>query len=162
MNMEIIKKNKWLIFFVLVVLAGIFAFYHLYHTDIKELADFSASYEKLDRAISDFSGRISGSSFEDRPAVDSYERKADEARVELKVKASARLSSIIKNDAELMSITLNISDLAAKELEALKAYRRAVFDMDINAGRLAEEFADLTNKRQTAYARFRELGGLKD
>jgi hypothetical protein len=162
MNMEIIKKYKWLIFFVLVMFAGIFAFYHLYHTDIKELADFSASYEKFDRAISDFSGRISGSSPEDRPTVDSYERKADEALVELKVKASARLSSLIKNDAELMSITLEISDLAGKELEALKAYRRAVSDKDINADRQAKEFADLTNERQAAYPRFRELGGLKD
>jgi hypothetical protein len=163
MNMEIIKKSKWLIFFVLVVLAGFFAFfYHLYHSDIRKLADFAASYEKLDKAISGFPWRVSGSSFANMPAVDNWEGKADEALAELRAKASARLSSLIKNDAELMSITLEISDLAGKELETLKAYRRAVSDKDINADRLAKESADLTDKRQTAHAHFRELAGLED
>lgn len=160
--MEIIKKYKWLIFFILVALAGLFAFFHLYHTDINELADFSASYEKFDKAISGFPRRVSESSFANMPAVDSWGGKADEALAELKAKASARISSLIKNDAVLMSITLEISDLAGKELEALKAYRRAVSGKDINADRLAKESADLTDKRQTAYARFRAQAGLKD
>jgi hypothetical protein len=163
MNMEISKKSRWLMFFVLVVLAGLFAFfYHLYHGDVKKLADFSASYEKFDKAISGFPRRVSESSFANMPAVDSWGGKADEALAELRARASARISSLIKNEAALMSIALEISDLAGKELEALKAYRRAVSGKDINADRLAKESADLTDKRQTAYARFRAQAGLKD
>ena len=54
--MEIIKKYKWLLILVLVVLAGVFSFfYRFYYNDVKALTDFSVSYQKFDKAVSDFS-----------------------------------------------------------------------------------------------------------
>jgi hypothetical protein len=160
--MEIIKKYKGLLILALVALAGLFFFYRLHRHDVKSLVNFSVAYKNFDKAISDFSIPVFAPNFEGAPATDDLERKADEALVELNTKASARLSSLIKNDAELMSTTLEIADLSGKELDALKAYKRAVADKNVNLDRLAKEFGDLTNKRQSAYARFQELAGLKD
>lgn len=129
---------------------------------LKALTDFSASYKKFDEAISDFSMPIFASNLEAAPATDDLERKTDKALVDLKTKASARISSLTKNDAELMSITLEIGDLSGKELDALKTYKRAVAGKNSDLDKLSTEFGDLTNKRQTDYARFLELAGLKD
>lgn len=161
--MQIIKKYKVLFVLALVLIASVFfIFYNMYHDGLKALEGFVASYEKFDKAISDFSLPVFVSNFEDAPATDGLERKADEALFELNTKAHARLSSLIKNDAELMSTTLEIADLSGKELDALKAYKRAVVDQKVNLDSLAKESGELTNKRQTAYARFRELAGLED
>lgn len=156
--MEIIKKYKWLVIFVLVVLAGIFFFFNRFHHDVKALTDFSASYEKFDKVISDFSVSVFESNLEGAPATDDLERKADGALVELNKKASERISSLIKNDAEFMSTELEIADFSGKEMDALSAYKRAIRDKrDAEVDRLAKEFIDLKNKRTNAYARFQEL-----
>ena len=163
MNLEIIKKYKAVLVIPLIVAAGIiFFFYHFGHNDYKVITDFSASYIKFDQAISDFSTPIFASNLEATPATDDLERKADKALVDFNTKASARISSLTKNDAELMRLTLEIADLSGKELDALKAYKRAAADKSADLDKLAKEFADLTNERQTAYARFLELTGLKD
>ena len=156
--MGIIKKYKALLILVPVVIVGFF----FYHNDVKALEKFVASYEKFDKAISDFSKPVFVSNVEGAPATDDLERKADEALAELNTKTSVRISSLIKNDAELMNTELEIADFSGKELDNLKAYKRAVADKNVDLGRLAKEFGDLANKRQTAYARFRELGGLND
>lgn|SRR5574341_176186 len=161
--MEIIKKYKVLFVLALILIAGVFfLFYRMYHDDVKALEGFVASYEIYDKAISDYSLSVFASNFEDAPTTDGLERKADEALVELNSKAHARLSSLIKNDAELMSTILEIADLSGKESDALKTYKRAAADQKVNLESLAKESGDLTNKRQTAYVRFRKLAGLED
>ncbi len=152
--MEILKKFKWLIILALVVLAGVFSFfYRFYHNDVKALADFSTSYKKFDKAVSDF---FIGE-------TDGLESKADNALVELKTKAvTFRLSSLIKNDAELMNKALEIAGFSGRELDNLRAYKRAIQSNNSDLEGLAKEYGDLTGKRKTAYARFQELVGLKD
>jgi tRNA A37 N6-isopentenylltransferase MiaA len=154
MNLGNFKKYKWLIILALLVLAGVFSFfYRFYHKDIKALADFSSSYEKFDKAISDyFIGE-----------TDDLESKADKALIELHTKAVAfRLSSLIKNDAELMNKALEIADFSGRELGSLRAHKRAIQSQNADLDALAKEHGDLTGKRKTAYARFQELAGFKD
>jgi geranylgeranyl pyrophosphate synthase len=153
MNMEIIKKYRALIIIVLVVAAGIFFFfYRFHHHDTKALTDFVPAYEKFDKAIADFS----------IGETDDLESKASDALIELNTKASVRLSSLVENDAELMSKELEIADFSGKELDNLRAYKRAIKSKNADLVGLAKEYGDLTSKRKTAYARFQELAGLKD
>jgi hypothetical protein len=152
MNMEIIKKHKWLPIVVLAVLAGVFFFfYRLYHNDVKELTDFSASYEKFDKAISDLS----------MSKTDGLERIAGDAFIELNIKAAFRLSSLIKNDAKLMDQAREVADLSGRELESLRVYKEAIQRKNVDLDGLVKEYVDLTGKRKVAYACFQELAGLK-
>ena len=160
--MATLKKYRWLLIPALVALAGFFFFYRLYHRDVKALTGVLLAYEKFDKAVSDFSTRLLAQNLAGPPAANDPERKAEEALAELEAKASARISSLIKNDAELMKLTLEIARLSGKELAALKAYKRAAADMSADLPTLAKETADLARERQTAHARFRELAGLKD
>ena len=140
--------------------AGVFFFfYRFYHNDMEALAGFSASYKEFDKAISDFSVSVFSSGLEGESNTDDLEQKVDEALIGLETKAGARISSLTKNDAEIMSITREIGDLSGKELDILKNYRRAVAGKNADLNRLIKEHGDLTSKRQTAYAR---LLGLKD
>ena len=157
------KYVAWLVV-VLIGIAAIFFFYfyRMGSSDAIALADFSAAYENYDRAISDFSAVVLASNPEGAPAGDEFERKADEAFVELNTKASARISSLTKNDGDLMRLTRQIADLSGKELDALKAYQSAVADKSGDLDKLAKDFADLKNQDQTDYARYLELAGLKN
>ena len=151
--MEIFKKYKWLIIFVLVVLAGFFSFFYSFgRRDVKALADFSTSYEKFDKAILDFS--IGG--------TDDLESKAGNALIELHTKAIAfRLSSLTKNDAKLMDEALEIADFSGRELNILRSYKRAIQSKSADLDRVSKEYGGLTSKRKAAYAHFRELAGLR-
>lgn len=160
--MEIIKKYKVLFILVLVALIGFFFIFRLHYHDVKTLEQFSAAYKNFDKAIADFSESVLASKFEGTLATDDLERKVDEACIELDTKASAKLSSLIKNDSELMSTTLKIADFSREELDALKAYKRAPADHNVNLDSLVKEFSDLKNKREAAYAHFKELAGLED
>ena len=147
--MEIFKKYKVLLVLALVVIVGVFLFFSfMYHNDIKALEGFLASYVTFDRAISDFS--IS--------KTDDLESKAGDALIELNTKATFRLSSLIKNDAELMDQALEVADHSGKELESLRAYKRAMQSKSSDLDGLAKEYGDLTSKRRAAYARFQGLG----
>jgi hypothetical protein len=61
-----------------------------------------------------------------------------------------------------MRIALEIGDLSGKEVDMLKAYKRAAADKNADMDTLIKELGDLISKRQTDYARFLELAGLKD
>ena len=152
--MKMVKKYKWLIILPIVVLAIVFSFFYYFHQkDVKTFADFFASYEKFDKAISDFSVGD----------TTDLESKAYSALIEFDAKASTfRISSLVENDAELMRKAPDIVDLSKTELDILKSYKKAVDDKNADSDILAREFGDLTNKRQTAYAHFRQLAGLKD
>lgn len=169
--MEIIKKYYVLLVLATVVTVGVFLFfYRMYHKDVKALEDFLASYEKFDKAISDFSIPVFASNLEGAPALDQFnkiysqiatsmedprpkddrlalakealslnrhllddliktddlESKVADALIELKTKAAARISSLIKNDGELMREALEIADFSERELDNLRAYKRAI------------------------------------
>lgn len=145
-------KTKWLFIPVLAVSAGVVVFFHvMYRDDIKALRSFMASYEKFDRAASDLS--VGG--------ADDPEGDAGRAAADLASKASLRLSSLIKNDAGLMDQALEVADLARMEVESLKAYRLGIKNEDADVNELAEASHALTGRRKEAYARFRELGGVR-
>jgi hypothetical protein len=163
MHMEIIKIYKVLLVIAAIVVIGVFIFfYHFGSNDAKALTAFDASYKKFDQAISDFSTPVFASNFAGGTAAGDLERKADEALADLNTKASARISSLTKNDAELMRTTLEIAGLSGKELAALKAYENAAAGKTADLNSLAQEYRDLTNQRKTAFAHFQALTGLKD
>jgi hypothetical protein len=147
-----IKKNKWLMVAFLVAAVAAFVFLkRFYYDGVRSLEAFVGSCETYDRAVAGLS----------RTMTDDAENKARDALIDLRAKAGFRLSSLIKHDAELMNQAREVADVSGKELDALEAYRRAVqarnADSDtVNAYRV------LAGKREAAWARFRELGGLKD
>lgn len=123
--MVIMKKYKLLLILALVVIVsvGLF-FFRLYQRDMKALGDFAAAYQKFDQAISNDS-----------------ESEAGKALIELNTTATAlsNISSLIKNDALIPPLALDIANLSAKELADPR-----------NEG--------LARQRQTAYTHFLELG----
>jgi len=143
-------KNKWLLILVLAVAAGVFLFFYvMYRDDIGALRSFMASYERFDKAVSDLS--VGG--------ADDPESNAGSAAADLASKASLRLSSLIKNDASLMSQAVEVADLARREIESLRAYRLGIKNENADVDELAEASRALTDRRKEAYARFQELGG---
>ena len=58
--------------------------------------------------------------------TDDLESNAGDAFIELNIKAAARISSLIKNDGQLMSTALEIADLSKKELDNLSACKKAI------------------------------------
>lgn len=162
--MEIMNKYIALLVIALIVVAGtfFFFFYRMGTNDAKALADFPVAYNNYDQSISDFSKAVFTSNPESAPATGEFERKADEALVVLKTKASVRISSLTKNDGDLISVSAEIADLAGKELDTLQAYQNAVANKSSDSDQLVKEFRDLTIQRQTGYTRFLELAGIKN
>jgi hypothetical protein len=147
--METIKKYRVLLILALVLIVGVFFFfYRMYHNDIKALEGFVTSYEKFDKAISDFSiGK-----------TDDLESKAGDAFRELNTKAAFRISSLIRNEKKLMDQALVVANLSGKELESLRAYKKAIQSKNVDLDGLAKEYNDLASKRKAAYARFQGFG----
>jgi hypothetical protein len=151
MNMELIKKYKviFIIAMALVVLVGIFSFfYRMYNNDMIALEVFVVSYEKFDKAISEFSVN----------KTDDLENKANDALFELNANANFRVSSLIRNDSLIPAAARKVVDLAGKEIESLRAYKIAIQSNSANVERLAKDYNNLTSERKTAYASFQELG----
>jgi hypothetical protein len=134
MNENIKHRSKRLIIFILIlaVPAGVFfIFYRMYRDDVKDLKGFMASYERFNQTLSDFQER----------RTDDLESQALNAVNDLTVKASLRLSSLIKNDGELMDLALEVADLSRRELEGFGT----------------EGYGLLHEKRIASYVRFQEL-----
>lgn len=143
--MEIIKKYKILLILALAVLVGGFFFFaRMYTHDIKALENFSASYQKFDTAISNFSVNGTGD----------LESKVGDALMELDQNSSIRISSLIKNERPVMSTELEVADISKKEFNALKAYKQAILNKNPLADELAKEYKNLTGERKSAYAHF--------
>ncbi len=69
------KKYQVLFALALVVCGAIFFFFcRMHHNDLKALEDFSASYEKFDKAISDFSIPVHASNLEGPLALDQFNK----------------------------------------------------------------------------------------
>jgi hypothetical protein len=158
MKME--KKYIPLIAIALVGVIGIFFFFYYFgHKDDQALTQFSAAYHKYDRAFSDLSATIFMFNYEGSPTYDDLEQITDQALGELTLKASARISSLTRNDAEIMSLTQEIADLSKSELTTLKSYQSAMANKDPDMAQLSNELQGLSVKRRAAYARFQELSG---
>ncbi len=80
----------------------------------------------------------------------------------MKAKASVRISSLTRNDGDLMKVSAEIAELAGKELEALKAYRSAALSKSADVDLFAKQFRDLTSQRQAGFGRYLELAGIKN
>ena len=104
-----ILKYKVLIVPLFVIGVGFF-FFRMYQNDVKALADFSVSYEKFDKAVSDFALN----------KTDGNRIKADDALIDLKTKAVFKLSSLIKNDNLIPPAAVEVADSATQELADLK------------------------------------------
>jgi hypothetical protein len=156
--MKTAKPYKWLLILVPVVAAVVFLFsFRMYHDDIKALKGFMASYDRFDKAISGLSlGK-----------ADDLESKASSAVADLSAKAALRLSSLIKNDAELMDQAREVADLSRRELDSFRAYdavpkvRNPDPDEAGKEDKLGKEYSVLRGKREAAYARFQELAGIR-
>jgi hypothetical protein len=152
-GMSMINKYKWPIILVIAaVAAGSYFYLHFYARGINALLIFSASYERFDRAISEFSLN----------RTDDLGRQAGEALSDLQARSTFRLSSLIRNDGALMDQAREIAGLARTECENLQAYSRASRTQAVGMDRLAEELSVLSEKRKAAFARFKELGGIKE
>jgi hypothetical protein len=148
-----INKHKWLIVLAIVAVAGgSYSYLHFYAKGINALLAFSASYERYDKAISEF--------FLSR--TDDLGLQAGEALRELQAKAHFRISSLIKNDGELMEQARQVAELARREHESLEATTRALQTQAAGLDSLVNEFGVLQEKRKAAFARFKELSGTKD
>lgn len=153
---EMIMRNAWLaLLLVPPALAGV-CWYRLGHADAKKLTDFSASYTAFDEAIGSYATTQMTS--KDPSPTDDGERRVDVALDDLDVKASARISSLTRNDAEIMRITREIADLSGKEFAAFRTYQRALVARDANAAELGKEYSDLSKQREAAFDSFLELG----
>jgi hypothetical protein len=160
--MEMMKKYIPLL---VIVLSGVvvifFFFYHFGHNDDKALTEFSSAYQKYDRAFSDLSSTVFMFNLEGSPTYDDLEQITDQALGDLTLKASARISSLTRHDAEIMNLTHEIADLSGKEFNALKAYQSAMVNNDLDLAQLSKELQYLTSERRAAYARFQELTSLQ-
>ncbi len=154
------KKYILLLILPLVGLAGIVLFFYYFgHHDSKALTEFLAAYKNYDHAISGFSNAIFAYQLDGTPVMEDVGQNADQALAELNTKASVRISSLTKHDAEIMSLTQEIADLSARELAVLKEYQKAISNHATDLKQLTIEWEDLAAKRQAAFARFQELGG---
>lgn len=109
-------------------------FVRMHQNDVKALKGFIASYGRFDKAMPGGDGGDSPSGLD----------AAREAAADLQAKASFRISSLIRNDAELMAQVREVADLARREFDGV---------------RLGQEAGTLREKRKAAYARFVALAG---
>ncbi len=111
--MTIAKSSKWMVVVILLVVAvALVLFVRMYRGDIKALHSFLASYEDFDRAI------VAAAEGRDGPAGLG---QAEKALTELQAKASMRLSSLIRNDGDLMVLARDVAALSRRELDRLRA-----------------------------------------
>jgi hypothetical protein len=162
MNTTSAKKKVLLLGFLLTLslacTAGmIFFFVHLYQRDMQALTDFMASYQIYDQAMKAVSETVFATNGGSTPTSIEEERQADAALANLKTSSSIRISSLIKNEKDVMRVMQEIADLSDKEMSTLKAYQQAA-GQAANPGILAQAFHDLAKVREAAFAHLQELG----
>jgi hypothetical protein len=134
------------------------AFFRMGTNDTRSIEGFSAAYQQYDRLVAEYSAQVLAP--ESNAASESRELASavDGALVALNTAASARISSLTKNDGTIMHVTREIAGYSAQEVETLKSVQA----LPSGAGMLAEQARALRGKRQADYARFQELAGITD
>lgn len=133
------KSRRWTLIIVIILIvtgSGLFLGLRTYHGDIKELKRFLAAYDRFDTAMAERALRGQGDVTPD----------VLRALSDLQTYAGMRLSSLIRNDGELMAQAREVADLAQREVEG-------------QPGRPGEESGNLTEKRKASFARFIEFAG---
>lgn len=74
--------------------------------------------------------------------TDDFENKVNDALNELNVTATLRLSSLIRNDGQLMRTMIEIKGLSNRELENLNACKRAIWDKGDVTNKLLQKIVD--------------------
>ena len=122
------KKYILLLIFPLIGLAGIVLFFYYFgHHDSKALTEFSAAYENYDHAhLWSFQCHFR-LQLEGTPVMEDLEQNADQALANLNTKASVRISSLTRHDAEIMSLTQEIADLSAERISSNKGISKGGF-----------------------------------
>lgn len=125
--------------------------------DAKALADFPVAYRNYDQVISDLYRATSANNPDNLATIDILDLNADQALTVLNKQASVRISSLTRNDGDLMSASLEIATIAEKELNNLKAYRISAANSADDEDQLAEDFVNLRSQRQAAFSHYLEL-----
>jgi len=122
------RKVFWLsiVLFILILVAIVgvfFYFYCMYHNDVKALSDFSLSYEKFDKAISDFSVPVFASNLESTPTLEQFNKVYSKITASMQdtLHASDRLSlakEAISLNNQLLDHLNNTDDLENKAGDA--------------------------------------------
>ena len=129
------RSLKWIAVPVLVAAAAVLFFgLRTYRNDIKELKRFVAAYYRFDTAVAEEILRGQGGGSPD----------VRRAFAELQAYAGMKLSSLIKNDGELMARAREVAELAQREADGL-------------TGPPGAGSGGLTENRKAAFARFLEL-----
>jgi len=119
-------------------LAVVLLFVRMYRSNVTALEGFITAYDRFDGAMPSAAGPVGPEEL----------GPAEGALTELRARAAMRLSSLIRNDRELMVQAREISDLAKREFES-------------KAGGSAEDPIALREKREAAFASFLALGSVK-
>ena len=153
------KKCTILLLIALLILAGIFIFffYRMGSNDAKALADFPVAYRNYDQAISDLYNAILANDPDNLLTIDNLEYNADQALNFLNKQASIRISSLTRNDGDIMEVSLEIVALAGNELDTLKAYHTSVANRTNDINKFAKDFTDLRKQREAAYSHYLEF-----
>ena len=148
------NKIKALLIIALIVAVGVgFFFFRLYQKDVQAITDFTVAYEKFDQATRDFS----------KGGTKELSDKALNALQDLKAKAAAfKVSSLVKNDPQLMSLAQQIADFSGQEMDNISAYKQALQNKSDKLNSLMQEYGDIANRMRTAYTHFREFAGLNN
>ncbi len=157
--MKITRKFIVIAALALIVVLGMAAvivfFGRMYMHDLQTLTDFPIAYDKFDRAMSALTAAVISPSPADAATTAALEAQADAALADLSAKASVRISSLIKNEKEVMAAMTAAAGAAGQELAALRDYRR-VSSQGAQAS-LQQQVAALEAQRQAGYVRFQDF-----
>jgi hypothetical protein len=158
-NHKVVRFSIVLFVLVLVVIVGVFFFfYRMYHNDVKELSDFSASYEKFDKAISDFSVPVFASNLEGATALEQFNKVYSQITTSIQdtipnIDRLALAKEAITLNNQLLDYLSNTDDLESKAGDALielntKAAARlsSLIKNDAKLMNKALEIADISGK----------------
>ena len=132
---------------IIVFVGGFLFFYRLYRHDIQALTNFTVAYANFDRAIA-----VYGASVGDDGASE-----ARDALAALRSASVFRLSSLMKNEKELMSQALEVAAISDKEFDSLGTYKKATSDHGANVREFAKASEDFMLQRKAVYIYFKDL-----
>jgi hypothetical protein len=104
---------RWLPALIAVmVLLGLGFVFRMGRHDMQALRDFTASYQRFDRTMSEAPGGPGAAQF-------------DAALQDLNARASMRISSLTTNDGAMMRVARQVSEAAAREVTAVNRFKQS-------------------------------------